>query len=208
MYAAFFLSFRNDTLYPSMTHTIDDERDVLFGVINRFIGFFTRDSQRHSENDPESEYPFVAMDTRQVYAQIALVRQALNELRQPGQHLPTFLDIGCGIGNVLLFAELMDFQAHGLEKDPFPCSVAIRLHGPDKVVQQDIWDFDDYSRFDVIYYFRPFHDGALERRFERFIEDQLKPGGILIANRKMDPSIDNDPRFRRLHPEMPIWRKG
>lgn len=190
-----------------MPHTIDDERDILFGVINRFIGFFTHDSQRQSENDPESEYPFVAMDTRQVFAQVALAHQVLTTTREDDQPLPTFLDIGCGIGNVLLFAEQMEFDVYGLEKDPFPCSIAIKIHGPERVVQQDIWEFEDYSRFDVIYYFRPFHDGALERRFERLIEDRLKPGGILIANRKMDNSIDSDQRFRRLHPEMPIWMK-
>lgn len=185
----------------------DDERDVLFGVINRFIGFFTQDSQRQSENDPESEYPFVAMDTRQVFAQVSFAQQILAETRQDNPP-PTFIDIGCGIGNVLLFAEQMDFDVFGLEKDPFPCSVAIKIHGAERVVQQDIWAFDGYARFDVIYYFRPFHEGTLQRRFERFIEDQLKPGGILIANRKMDQGIDSDPRFRRLHPTMPIWQKA
>lgn len=185
----------------------EDERDVLFGVINRFIGFFTQDSQRQSENDPESEYPFVAMDTRQVYDQVSCAHQALSKAKPDNEH-PSFLDIGCGIGNVLLFAEQMEFDVYGLEKDPFPCSVAIKIHGSERVVQQDIWEFDDYSRFDVIYYFRPFHDGVLQRRFERFIEDQLKSGGILIANRKMDHGIDNDPRFHRLHPTLPIWQKA
>ena len=47
----------------------EDERDVLFGIINRYIGYFTTDSQRQSQNDPGSEYPFVPMDTRQVYDQ-------------------------------------------------------------------------------------------------------------------------------------------
>lgn len=185
----------------------DDERDVLFGVINRFIGFFTQDSQRQSENDTKSEYPFVAMDTRQVHAQIAFVHQILAARGEDAPPLPSFLDIGCGIGNVLLFAEQLGFEVHGLEKDPFPCSIAVRLHGPERVLKQDIWEYEDYSRFDVLYYFRPFHEGNLERRFERFIEDRLKPGGILIANRKMDDTIDTDPRFLRLHPTMPLWRK-
>lgn len=184
----------------------DEERDILFGVINRFIGFFTRDSQRHSQNDPGSEYPFVPMDTRQVYAQVKFVRDLLTEASGP-ETSHSFLDIGCGIGNVLLFAELMDFTVFGLEKDEYPCSIAAKLIGQEEVIQQDIWEFDDYHHFDVIYYFRPFHDGNLERRFERFIEDQLKPGGVLIGNRKMSDEIESDPRFIRLHPTMPIWQK-
>ena len=184
----------------------DDERDILFGVINRFIGYFTRDSQRQSQNDPESEYPFVPMDTRQVYDQVKFVRDLLADTH-PQETAPTFLDIGCGIGNVLLFAELMDFAVSGLEKDEHPCSIATRLIGPEHIARQDLWEYDDYHTFDVIYYFRPFHDGAMERRFERYIEDQLRPGGVLIANRKMSQEIDTDPRFNRLHPTMPIWQK-
>ncbi len=183
----------------------EEERDILFGVINRFIGFFSRDSQRFSQNDPQSEYPFVAMDTRQAYTQLPHGRRLLTD--EGCASPPTLLDIGCGIGNVLLLAELMDFAAYGLEKDEYPYGIARRLLGPERVVHQDIWDFDRYSLFDVIYYFRPFHDGVLERRFERFIEDQLKPGGVLIANRKMSQEIDTDPRFARLTPDLPIWRK-
>lgn len=188
----------------------DDERDIFFGIINRFIGYFTRDSQRQSQNDPESEYPFVPMDTRQVYDQLRFVHTFLtnSDSEQLANEPLSFLDIGCGIGNVLLVAEMMEFSVEGLEKDEYPFSVAAKLIGQEKVVQSDIWEYDHYHTFDVIYYFRPFHEGNLERRFERFIEDQLKPGGILIANRKMDNSIESDPRFCRLHPEMPIWQKA
>ncbi len=190
---------------PSSGPPDEEERDILFGVINRFIGFFSRDSQRLSQNDPQSEYPFVAMDTRQAYEQLAHVRRLLAAEGHPEP--PRLLDIGCGIGNVLLFAELMDFAAYGLEKDEYPCGIARRLLGPELIERADIWDFDRYPAFDVIYYFRPFHDGMIERRFERFIEDQLKPGGVLIANRKMSREIDTDPRFVRLTPDLPIWRK-
>ena len=183
----------------------DDERDILFGVINRFIGYFTRDSQRQCQNDPECEYPFVPMDTRQVYDQVKFVRELLAETHP--ERTPTFLDIGCGIGNVLIFAELMDFAVSGLEKDEYPCTIATRLIGPEQIARQDIWEYDDYHLFDCIYYFRPFHDGSMERRFERYIEDQLRLGGVLIANRKMSQEIDSDPRFNRLRPTMPIWQK-
>jgi SAM-dependent methyltransferase len=186
----------------------DDEQDIFFGIINRFIGYFTRDSQRLSQNDPESEYPFVPMDTRQVFEQLKFVHAFLIDTSQTSAEPLSFLDIGCGIGNVLLIAELMEFQVEGLEKDEYPFTVAAKLIGQEKVIQQDIWEYDHYHTFDVIYYFRPFHEGNLERRFERFIEDHLKPGGVLIANRKMDHGIDTDPRFCRLHPELPIWQKA
>ena len=184
----------------------EDEKDVLFGMINRFIGYFTRDSQRESTNNEDSEYPFVPMDTRQMIEQIKL---AYSVLPTPSYHDPkySFIDIGCGIGNVLLAAEQFDFDVFGIEKDPYPCKIAQKLIGSTKAVMEDIWDFKNYNKFDVIYYFRPFHDGNTQRCFELFIERELKQGGILIANRKMSDAIDDDDRYTRLAPDMPVWQK-
>lgn len=199
------------TLGTSMTTSTstrrhEEEKDILFGMINRFIGYFTRDAQRESTNNEELEYPFVPMDTRQMIEQIRVARAAL--LTHHNQEEPlNFIDIGCGIGNVLLAAEQMDFAVFGIEKDPFPCQIAQKLIDENLVVMADIWEFSEYNRFDVIYYFRPFHDGKTQRRFELLIENELKPGGILIANRKMSESINHDPRFKRLHPDLPVWEK-
>ena len=189
-----------------LNEALEDERDILFGIINRFIGYFTRDSQRESKNDAGTEYPFVPMDTRQVYAQVKFVRDYLYDKGLASQSW-RFIDIGCGIGNVLLVAEQMDFEVWGIEKDEFPCKIAAKLISPRRISQTDIWEYEDYGQFKVIYYFRPFHDGNIQRKFERFIEDQLQPGGILIANRKMSQEIDTDRRFKRLSDSMPIWIK-
>ncbi len=189
-------------------HSLDareEELDVFFGIINRFIGYFTRDAIRASQNDTSSEYPFVPMDTRQAYAQISLARDLLRQQKKmrPGV---SFIDVGCGIGNVLLMAELMDFKVYGIEKDEYPYKIAEKLLG-DSVAQDDIWEFERFGDFDVIYYFRPFAEKNMQLKFEHMIEDRLKPGGILIANRKMDMEIDNDPRFQRLQEQWPVWLK-
>jgi 2-polyprenyl-3-methyl-5-hydroxy-6-metoxy-1,4-benzoquinol methylase len=185
----------------------EEEKDILFGMINRFIGYFTRDSQRESTNNEEAEYPFVPMDTRQMIEQVKLAQATLRN-RHELQRTYSFIDIGCGIGNVLLAAEQLDFEVFGIEKDPFPCKIAQKLIGEAQVRMEDIWEFTDYWKFDVIYYFRPFHDGNTQRRFELHIEDLLKPGGILIANRKMSEVINHDRRFRPLHPNLPVWEKA
>ena len=189
---------------PDSTTDHEDEKDILFGIINRFIGYFTRDSQRESTNNDEIEYPFVPMDSRQMIAQIRVARATLQS-HTSDYDANTFIDIGCGIGNVLLAAEQMDFRVFGIEKDPFPCKVAQKLFGKNQVVMEDIWEFTEYNTFDVIYYFRPFHDGNTQKRFELYIENELKPGGILIANRKMSQAINHDGRFYHLHPDLPVW---
>lgn len=191
---------------PHCLNEREEELDVFFGIINRFIGYFTRDAIQATQNDTSHEYPFVPMDTRQAYAQISLARDLLRSQKKmrPGV---TFMDVGCGIGNVLLMAELMDFTVYGIEKDEYPYKIAKKLLSEACVAQDDIWQFDRFADFDVIYYFRPFAEKKLQLRFEKLIEDTLKPGGILIANRKMDLDIDQDPRFRRLTEQWPVWQK-
>lgn len=192
---------------PHSLNEREEELDVFFGTINRFIGYFTRDSQRLSANDTSKEYPFVAMDTRQAYEQLKLVRDYLRGAGRFKAGL-RFIDIGCGIGNVMLMAELLDFAVYGIEKDEVPFQVAVKLLGEELVAQDDIWEFERFGDFDVIYYFRPFSDQGLQTRFEKMVEDELKPGGILIANRKIGQEIDNDPRFTRLTERWPVWVKG
>ena len=183
----------------------EEERDIYFGIINRFIGYFSRQSQKETRNQADIEYPFVAMDTRQMFDQIKFAFDYLTAAKKSGTF--SFLDIGCGIGNAMLVAEQIGFDVYGFEKDEFPFRIACELMGANKVTQEDIRHYDKYEQFDLIYYFRPFSDGQLMREFEKMIEDRIKPGGILIANRKMSNVIDTDSRFVRLSPDMPIWRK-
>ncbi|MBE0585676.1 MAG: class I SAM-dependent methyltransferase, partial [Desulfofustis sp.] len=112
---------------PDQTNR-DEELDVLFGVINRFIGYFTRQAVPRTGNDTSVEYPFVAMDTRQAYEQLLLARSYLAEhgLFRPGLKC---IDIGCGIGNILLIAELLEFDVFGIEKDPASLQIARNLVG-------------------------------------------------------------------------------
>ena len=182
----------------------EEEQDILFGVINRFIGYFTRQAVPHTSNDTTSEYPFVAMDTRQAYEQIKIARAHLHQVR--GEKAPfSFIDVGCGIGNILLLAELMEFAVFGIEKDTGSLDIARNLVGETAVKDKDIWSYNSYNAFDIIYYFRPFCEKKVQVAFEQKIENSMQVGTILIANRKMDDSIDSDSRFKRLSPDYPIW---
>ena len=184
----------------------DEERDVLFGIINRYLGFHTLEAQRATINDTSLEYPFVPMDTRQVFAQIGFVHDYLRR-RAGVEAAPAFLDIGCGTGNILVIAEQFGFEVYGFEKDDHPVQVARRFIGAERVTQEDIWRFADYDRFDVVYYFCPFSDGATQQRFEVMVEARMRPGAILIANQKRSSAIADNQAFRRLHPQLPIWEK-
>ena len=197
------MSENNKNKYSQLA---EEERDIYLGVINRFIGYYSREAQRETKNDTSSEYPFVAMDTRQVFEQIRIVHDHL-DVDNSLDKTWSFLDVGCGIGNIMLIAEQYSFDAYGFEKDEYPFQLATKLIDQDHVWQADIWSFEDYGKFDVIYYFRPLPDAGPQTKFEKMIEDKLKVGGILIANRKISQEIEKDVRFKRLTSDHPIWQK-
>lgn len=189
-------------------HMENEEHDIFFNIINRFVGFHSQDAVRETGNNTDCEYPFVAMDTRQVFAQMGFASAFLGlDLDNPTTPPPRLLDVGCGIGNVLLIAEQFGFEVYGFEKDEYPYRIAAKLIGEERIVQADIWTYEGYGDYEVIYYYRPFSDREQQLRFERLIEDSLKPGGILIANHKNSEAIGQDSRFERLSPTLPIWRK-
>lgn len=210
-FAVHFENSARDTTMTPKPHLLsdEDEQDIFFNIINRFIGYFSRNAQRESQNDPAGEYPFVAMDTRQVYEQLRFVAGYLAEKKTQTENWPpTFIDIGCGIGNVMLIAEQFGFDVFGLEKDPYPAAIAAQLFSADRVFQSDIFAFPDYARFDVIYYFRPFSQARMQSRFELTIETSMKPGAILIANHTMDKNAYNGRSdFKSISSLLPIWER-
>ena len=186
----------------------EEHSDIFFNIINRFVGFYSRDAARNTCNDKDCEYPFVAMDTRQVFAQLAFAARYLNLDPEAVPEPPLrLLDVGCGIGNVLLIAEQFGFDVYGIEKDEYSFPIAAKLIGEDRIAQADIWAYEGYNEYDVIYYYRPFSGREQQLRFEKLIEDSMKTGGILIANHKNSEAIAQDSRFKRLSPSLPIWQK-
>jgi SAM-dependent methyltransferase len=178
------------------------ERDILIGVINRFIGLISNAVRKGTSNKTDEEYPFIAMDTRQVFEQLLFVSNYVRS--RDGLNAPLkFLDIGCGFGNVLLFAEQFDFEVFGLEKDEASLEVALKLFEPHQIIREDLREFSGYGDFDILYYFCPLAEG--EREFELLVEDEIKEGAILIANYKRSKDIYSDSRFLRLSEDMPIW---
>ncbi len=186
----------------------NEEHDIFFNVINRFVGFYSRDAAKETRNDTDCEYPFVAMDTRQIFAQLRFVSDFLGIDRdEPSAPMPRFLDVGCGIGNVLLIAEQFGFEVYGIEKDDYSFPIAAKLIGEDRIAQADIWKYGNFGEHEVIYYYRPFSGRVQQLRFEKLIEDSMKIGALLIANHKNSDAIEQDRRFERLSPSLPIWRK-
>ncbi len=173
----------------------------------------TGNTQNMNENN-QDKFGLIPMGTNSVINQFELVyKYHLAETNLVIQD-PTissyyrdevkFLDAGCGIGHIMNLAYRWGWTSTGIELDKRLVPIAKQFG---RVYNEDIIKFKNYKDYDVIYYYSPFMDNKLEKRFEKKIEDDCKVGCILICNRKQDERICKDKRFKKINKWEPIFVK-
>ena len=130
------------------------------------------------EGRPES-WGFVGARTTTVLEQLRLARRAT-----PARS-PRFLECGSGFGFVAALARELGFTVTGVEVEPSYVETSRRLFPSVRVEETDLLTFDRFGEFDVVYYYGPFADEEVQARFERRVEEALRPGGIVLASRKV-----------------------
>ncbi len=94
-----------------------------------------------------------------------------------------FLDIGCGIGNVMLIAQYMSWVASGIDRRKRSLATGKKLlGGVGEFIYGDILKFRRYRHYDVLYYYQPMHgDGLMQKLVDKLAKD-MKEGAIVIVN--------------------------
>jgi SAM-dependent methyltransferase len=112
----------------------------------------------------------------------ALLYEAMTEA--PGDR---FLDIGCGPGSKLLIAqEHYGLDAYGIDR--VPEYVAAAREAGLKADVADALDWTGYGDFDLIWFYRPMADPALQAQLEWHVWNSMAPGAIVAcANLESPP---------------------
>ena len=97
-----------------------------------------------------------------------------------------FLDCGCGIGNVMLtymrIMEIGDENIYGIDHNQEALIIANSAFGFTNLIHQDLFKFEKYDEFDVIYFYQPFHNYNLQWEFEDHVISKVKPGTVIISH--------------------------
>jgi SAM-dependent methyltransferase len=86
-----------------------------------------------------------------------------------------FLDVGCGLGGKVWIADALGFSSFGLEINPAYARIARECVGADRVFCSNALSFDDFSSYDVIYFYNPMPSAELETA----ILNAAKKGAII-----------------------------
>jgi len=108
----------------------------------------------------------------------------------------TFLDVGCGYGNIMALANFNGFKVSGIEIDKRLIDIGKTLWGKGfKFYNENAFKFKKYKDFDVIYYYCPMRDVEKEKELEEIIERKMKKGAYLIPCLKQSFKIVNKKNF-------------
>lgn len=108
---------------------------------------------------------------------VAVDHQFLHPLYNIFKPRMTFIDLGCGVGNVLLFAQNIGYNVTGVELD----NELIPYISEFNHIHSNILDLapELYKNYDVIYAYMPLKSGFEE--YLNLIIDQMNQGSFLIT---------------------------
>jgi len=190
--------------------TDDDMLIKMSSIIDRYNKFLTH--IRYTEgrradpvwqtNNGDRCYGFVPTPhpvylMRVLNMALQFVKRSIKESR------PTsFLDAGCGMGNVMVEAYEVGFdKVVGIELDPITAAYARRMldcftHTEFEIIEGDIRKYTKYGEHDVIYYYQPLYGRLGMDPFLNILKETASVGSVIIVNGS--DTFYDDYRFRNI----------
>lgn len=133
--------------------------DLLYKYIHFISGIYKISGGYSSKvsGKKAGHYGFIPSSTNVVIATLLPLYDRMS--KSSHQHGIRFLDIGCGIGNVVETARKIGFDAYGLEYNTKICNVARKFIGKYHIIKGNMLTFKNYHEYDVLYYYQPMPDG-------------------------------------------------
>lgn len=158
-------------------------------AIREYQRFLTvlRYGEGHPDTSDEGHFGFIPSEPGPILTALIKAKHLLreNDLSTYSRGYPTykFLDAGCGVGNIMLLANCIGFDAWGIERDPETIKLACKLdcHGGEHIIKSDMVEYKDYGKYDVIYYYQPMRSEKM-KVFVDALHSQIKVGAIVIPN--------------------------
>lgn len=153
-------------------------------ALSRLVEMYERtyvDCNDSSPHQKEGCYKYIPLSNRLFLEQLEIVRELF-----PGYC--SFIDVGCGIGSKVALADILGFNAFGIELNKRYCLYASRLlcgrqgsRTNEHIINKNAFDHK-YDKYDVIYFYCPFQDSKQEIKLENYLYQSAKSGAIIIAN--------------------------
>jgi len=168
------------SLVRSYQHFVIDT----YGIGNNYSPRVNRESMSHYGSEPMNHYGFVPSDVDFTMVTLILL---YDHIRSTSDRFIdrsiSFLDIGCGIGNVVRLAEVIGFSAYGLEYNKKIYEVAKRfVCVPNAIKKGNMLTFKGYHKYDVLYYYQPICSNGIMSNFANKLAREMKVGAYVVPH--------------------------
>lgn len=163
---------------------------------------------------PDGSYSYIPLNIVRFLDLLTATGELLSldqDFAKPGQlYRPVrFLEVGCGTGRNVMIAQasqLLHLEAcAGFDINSDQVETGRRAFGlADELSVADALTFD-YSGFDVVYSYRPFENGKLQRQLEQRFAETMDTGAYLLSPLGFDLNLC--PELTYIGAQGQIWKK-
>lgn len=208
------------TIYTEKEYgAISDKYDATMNMLDAIFKSYSDEHKKrfYKLSDERVHYPFIPQSSGLIVQYFTFLNDYIKEIDEfdsngVSRHLK-FLDVGCGVGNVVLYAHNLfrwPSLAYGIERDKKLSMIARQFINPgydNYIFHMDAFKFKNYNKFDIIYYYCPIDNVELQKKLELLIEKEMKVGAYLIPFLKQDKTFTTNGVFKRIDKDYDIFEK-
>jgi len=142
------------------------------------------DELHHDIAKTSHNFPYIPNNCKDIAGHLSEAFYYITRKRDKYKKQLRFLDVGCGIGNIVTLASAAGFIARGIELNEEYLKIARRLticmDRKPYFECADIITFDKYHLYDLIYYYVPIKSPYLQTAFEVHLIKGMKVGAFML----------------------------
>ena len=163
-----------DQGHKFLNHTVEFIMNAIFRDSNYGISHVNSEVKTEFETK-NRYYPYISF-TREDF--IRILWRVGNFFKTKNMRSKKFIDVGCGIGDKVLFANLLGYDSYGIEYNEHTYNLGKHfLNDVDwcRLIRGDAFSHD-FSTYDVIYLYVPIADHKLMIELHKHIYSTMKAG--------------------------------
>ena len=200
-----------------ISHMDDAKKMVVqtFEKMKILVEAFSALNEGDFEFEPEEgAYGYIPIDITEFLDSLMTLDGVLkNDADYRHSDLPyrpcAFLEVGCGTGrNLYLLKHAKEFRFNkivGFDIGQDYISYGQRLYGLGNDIFVDDCMTFDYGGFDVVFFYRPFHDAEKEAAFESRLIETMKRGAFVVGH--INESLEDSRLLMPMEDSSVIWKK-
>lgn len=150
------------------------ELESLLRVLYFFENTIGTFIQPHDLNERKF-YSHISSGYGELATQLDIVeKQGLSDRR--------FLDVGCGLGTKVFFANQLGWRAAGIEQNRKYVAIAQELNSGYEIFRRNALRFKDYNQYDVIFLYWPMPSRENMAKLLRRIFKRMKPNSCFVRS--------------------------